>query len=52
MGEEAKYNVVLTESELNQVLTALGQGPFVQVYNLITNIREQVTPQLPKPAEE
>ena len=41
----------ITLNEVNGVLTALGQLPFVQVNDLINKIRGQVGPQLvPQPA--
>lgn len=35
--------------EVNMVLGALGQLPFVQVAGLVDKIKEQATPQIPVP---
>ena len=43
-------NISITLNEVNGVLTALGQLPFVQVSDLINKIRGQVGPQLAPPA--
>lgn len=40
------FNFELTLDEANQVLAALGKGPFEQVAGLIGKIREQAQPQL------
>ena len=41
--------LTLTVDEVNRVLGALGERPFVQVVDLITNIRNQATSQVPEP---
>ena len=41
-----KFIVKLTLDEANLVLTALGSLPYVQVHSLISNLQNQVTPQL------
>jgi hypothetical protein len=38
----------LSLEDLNKVLTALGNLPYVQVYELITNIQQQAEGQLQK----
>lgn len=40
------YNLRLTETELNMVLTSLAQLPYAQVNELIQKLSEQITPQL------
>jgi hypothetical protein len=40
--------LTLTVDEVNRVLGALGDKPFVQVVDLITKVREQATSQVPK----
>ena len=41
----------LTIEEVNQVLTALGSLPFIQVHELIGKIQAQASAQLKAPAE-
>ena len=41
-----KFIIKLTLDEANLVLTALGNLPYVQVHSLISNLQNQVTPQL------
>jgi hypothetical protein len=43
-----KAQLTLTIDEINKVLTALGQQPYMQVFELITKIQVQVTEQLNK----
>lgn len=45
MEETKKYTIELTEAEVNGVLQALGQLPFVQVADLINNVRGQAISQ-------
>lgn len=42
----------LDVNEVNAIMLALGQMPYVQVEALVSKIREQATPQVQKPAEE
>ena len=39
---ELKLNI----EEVNTILTALGQQPYIQVFHLIASIQQQVTEQL------
>jgi len=41
--------LTLTVDEVNYVLGALGDRPFVQVVSLITKVRDQAQTQLPEP---
>jgi len=41
-----EIKLTLSIAEVNQVLEALGQMPYIQVYELITNIQQQAQPQL------
>jgi predicted DNA-binding ArsR family transcriptional regulator len=41
-------NLEVSLEELNKILTALGNLPYVQVYELITNIQQQAEGQLQK----
>jgi hypothetical protein len=40
--------LTLTIEEINKILSALGQQPYIQVFELITKIQLQVTEQLKK----
>jgi hypothetical protein len=40
--------LTLTVDEVNRVLSALGDKPFVQVADLITKVRTQAQPQVPE----
>ena len=40
--------LTLTVDEVNRVLGALGDRPFVQVVDLITKVRIQAQPQIPE----
>jgi hypothetical protein len=40
--------LTLTVDEVNRVLGALGERPFVQVIDLITKVRTQAQPQVPE----
>jgi hypothetical protein len=40
--------LTLTVDEVNRVLGALGDRPFVQVVDLITKVRTQAQPQVPE----
>jgi hypothetical protein len=40
--------LTLTVDEVNRVLGALGDRPFVQVVDLITKVRTQAQPQIPE----
>jgi hypothetical protein len=42
----------LTINEINVVLQALGNAPYVQVFELVHKIREQVQPQVETSAQE
>jgi hypothetical protein len=42
----------LTIAEVNIIMQALGNAPYVQVAELIQKIREQVQPQINQPAQE
>ena len=42
----------LTVDEVNRVLGALGERPFVQVVDLIEKIRKQAQPQVPEQSTE
>jgi hypothetical protein len=41
-----KVQVTLTIDEVNKILSALGQQPYLQVYELIANLQVQVTKQI------
>lgn len=41
-----KFIIKLSLDEANLVLTALGNLPYAQVHSLISNLQNQVTPQL------
>lgn len=41
-----KTNIALTIDEVNKILGALGQQPYVHVFELINTIQQQVTEQL------
>lgn len=41
-----EINFLLTLEEANQILAALGQGPYLQVYRLIEKIQQQAQEQL------
>lgn len=41
-----EIKLTLSLAEVNQVLEALGQMPYVQVYELISSIQHQAEPQL------
>ena len=41
-----EIKLTLSLAEVNQVLEALGQMPYIQVYELINNIQQQAHPQL------
>lgn len=43
-----KFTIELTEQELNGILQALAQMPYLQVVELINKIHAQVKPQLPE----
>ena len=38
--------LTLTIEEINKLLTALGQQPYLAVFELIANVQQQVTDQL------
>ena len=38
----------LTLEEINTVLSALGNAPYIQVFNLITKLKDQASPQVPQ----
>lgn len=40
------YKLDLTLEEINKIMTALGNEPYVQVFELIGKVQTQVTPQL------
>jgi hypothetical protein len=42
----------LTIAEVNIIMQALGNAPYVQVAELIQKIREQAQPQVAAPAQE
>lgn len=44
-----KYTLELTEQEVNGILQALAQQPYLQVVELINKLHAQVKPQLPPP---
>jgi hypothetical protein len=46
-----KTKLTLTIDEVNKILGALGQQPYVHVYELINSIQQQVTDQLKIKAE-
>ncbi len=48
---EQSIKLELSLGEVNGILTALGNMPFVQVADLIARIREQAVPQA-QPAQE
>ena len=53
-AQEAKVSIVLTVTEVNNILAALSKFPFEQVADLITSVRGQAISQLPSevpPAE-
>jgi hypothetical protein len=41
-----KTNITLTIDEINKILGALGQQPYIHVFELINTIQQQVTEQL------
>jgi hypothetical protein len=41
-----KITIKLTIEEINKIMTALGQMPYVQVYELVASIQQQVTEQV------
>jgi hypothetical protein len=41
-----EIKLTLSLVEVNQVLEALGQMPYIQVYELISSIQQQAQPQL------
>jgi hypothetical protein len=43
-----KIAINLSIEEINKIMTALGQMPYVQVYELIASLQQQVTEQLNK----
>jgi hypothetical protein len=43
-----EIKLTLTLEEINYILGALGDKPFVQVVNLIAKVRDQADPQVPK----
>ena len=42
----------LNIEEVNKIMTALGSLPYVQVFELINDIQQQVTPQVNKDQEK
>lgn len=46
-----KFTLELSEQEVNGILQALAQMPYLQVAELINKIHTQVKPQLPEPAQ-
>lgn len=42
----------LTINEVNQIMQALGNMPYAQVFELVQKIREQAQPQVEAPAQE
>ena len=42
----------ITINDVNVIMQALGNAPYVQVAELIQKIREQVQPQINQPAQE
>ena len=44
--EDKTLKLELTVSEINEILDALAKQPFGQVYELISKIQAQATPQL------
>lgn len=49
MGE---IKLELSVAEINQILEALGQKPYQQVYQLINKIQQQATQQLEEEGKE
>jgi len=49
--DNKEIDLKLTVAEVNGVLQALGQMPFVQVVNLVQKIQQQAAPQI-KPDEK
>ena len=45
-NHQEKLRLELTVEEVNKILSALGNLPYAQVFNLIQNIHHQVGPQL------
>jgi len=47
-------NLELTLEEINIIMAALGNAPYVQVYSIIAKLKEQAAPQVspPLPARE
>lgn len=39
----------LTLEEINIVLSALGNAPYIQVFNIITKLKDQAAPQVSQP---
>ena len=39
----------LTLEEINLVLSALGNAPYIQVFNIITKLKDQAAPQVSQP---
>jgi hypothetical protein len=52
MNDERKITLELEVEQVNQILDALGQQPFAQVYQLIASIQQQAQNQLADPAGE
>jgi hypothetical protein len=46
------FDLKLTLNDVNLILNALGNSPYVSVVDLIAKIREQITPQLNSSANE
>jgi hypothetical protein len=46
-----EIKLTLSLAEVNQVLEALGQMPYIQVYELISSIQQQAQPQLSEPQQ-
>jgi hypothetical protein len=48
--ENTLITLSLTLTEVNGVLTSLGNMPYGQVANLVEKIRDQAVPQIPTPS--
>lgn len=51
MEANKPVNLTLTVAEVNQILEALGQQPYVQVYQLIAKLQQQAQQALQAPAQ-
>jgi len=50
MENNKSVKINLTVAEINQILEALGQQPYIQVYQLIASLQQQAQTQLQTPS--